>query len=310
MPCASTPQLLSSVETCPRKSFWARDWEANRLTPQEMVKDAIRAVLTAPESNGEPFGELAGSHVIQLAGERGVETDLHESYPSVIHHAALADLLVTTLRKPGDPPWLVPDPAQKWMSACFISPDGLTLRRILLVSHWNSERENSEKRNWWTLGEMAAYNLPMQLIVLVIGHQTHGRRSSPWVKGFLHPINKTIRFRRKDRAKSATFNEAWTVAWREDHPEISREKWLNAMLTDDALREVCFRVDLPPLQEAMRNRILDMSKRKLDAIHALKEKPEGNLSTCFWPVPCPFHRLCWSLPEREPSEKNGFIQIT
>jgi hypothetical protein len=309
---SNTPLLLSSFETCARKGFLARSWLARKLNASQMTYEAIRHVLTLPAaSNAQDgaWGEVAGSQVMQLASDRGLDTDLHDLYSCVLHHAALADILVTVIRKQKDEPWLIPDPVQNWTSGAFLSPDGSTLRRVVLVSHWTEEREQSEKRSWYSMGEIAVYNLPMQMLVMVIGQMRNGRRSSPWVKGFLHPQNRQLRFRRKDRAKSATFNEAWSVAWREEHDEISRETWLNAMLKDDVLREVCFRVDLPVLPASERNRVLDMSRRKLDRLYSLKEKPEANLSSCEWPLPCQFKRCCWNNPEKEPSEKNGFIQI-
>ena len=298
-------QLLSNFEQCSRRGFYARSYEPERLPAVEMVRDALRVSLTAQEQRD--WGELAGSHVLQLAQDRGLDTHLHELYPSVMHHAALSDILVSSIRKPEDPAWLIP-PVQNWTSACFLAPAGDYLRRIVLVSHWTEEREESETRNWYTLGELAHYNLPMQLIVFVIGQQRNGKRSSPWVKGFLHPQNKVLRFRRKDRAKSATFNEAWNTVLREDHAEISREKWLESMLKDDVLREAVFKIDVPIPSPVVMERFRGMAQRKLEALYATKEKPEANLSSCDWPVPCPFRKCCWSNPEREPSRRLGFTE--
>ncbi len=156
------------------------------------------------------------------------------------------------------------------------------------------------------------YNLPMQLIWLVIGQQRDGLRNSPWTSGFLHPMNRELRFRKRSkgtRLEGNVFNDRWEKVRREDHAEISRETWLESMLRDDVLNEVCFREDVPIPPEIHLTRVRDMAKRKLDRLHALKEKPEANLSGCEWPVPCPFRKLCWVYPEKDPSPYYGFIPV-
>jgi len=263
----------------------------------------------ATERNGEAsWGDLAGSAVMQIAADRGLDTNLHEIYPSVCHHAALADILTATLRKPDDLAWQIPEPIQKWTSSVFISPDGSHLRRVILVSHWTDEREQSEKRSWGTMGEICQYKLPMKLAVMVIGHQRNGKRSSPWVRGFAHPANRGLRFRKKERTRSEVFSDRWEQILREDHTEITRETWLNAMLKDDVLREAAFHIDIPVPPEATVERIRSMAERKLEKLYALKDIPEANLSTCEWPVPCIFKRCCWGKEQRAPSSGNGFLK--
>jgi hypothetical protein len=247
---------------------------------------------------------------MHLAETRGIETNTGKIYDTVIHHAALSDIVVSAIRKPGEKPWLIPEPVSNWKSSCYLSPDGVYLRRIVLVSNWGEERKASECRSWFTLGEIAAYNMPMQLIVAVLGQQRDGFRHGPWVQGFLHPCNHKLRFRKKGRSTSETFNERWQKIYREDHDEIKRETWLQGMLTDGVLPEVLFRFDLPTLPEVQRQRILDMAARKTDRLQNLKSLPEANLSTCDFPMPCCFRHCCHSNPEREPSEKLGFIRIT
>jgi hypothetical protein len=305
--CPSSPLLLTSLETCARKGHWSKNWAFQRLPAKEMVSQALRAALTAPIEQDRAFGEVAGDAIMQLAEDRGIDTDLHRTYPTVIHHAALVDLLVSTIRKPNDPSWLIPPVSKVWTPDCYLSPDGNTLRRIVLVSNWSDSRHYSECRSWYSLGEMAHYELPMQLVVCIIGQQRNGRRSSPWTTGFLHPQNHVLRFRKKSRSTSEVFNDKWEKVYREDHDEIPRETWLESMLRDDVLAEVAFRVDIPLPDRPHLLRIRQTTERKLDALYAMKEKPEIQYSTCDWPVPCVFKRCCHVLPEQEPSEKNGFV---
>lgn len=299
--------LLTDSETCPRKAHYSQNWQAKRLISSRMTHESVLHGLTTTE--GDP-GEAAGGYLMGLAEDRGLDTTLHEAFPTIVHHAALADVLVTALRQPGEQAWATPISTPNWLSSCLMSPDGRYLRRVIGVSHWTDEREESEKRSWYTMGEIAAYELPMQLAVLVIGQQKNGKRHSPWTKGFLHPKNHQLRFRRKQRVKSETFSEGWDSVLREDHAEIERETWLNAMLKDDVLPEVCFSINIPVPSSPILQSIREMVERKSERIAATKELPERNLSSCDWPVPCAFKRACWGATEREPSEKNGFVRIS
>src|ERR1700690_1581466 len=307
---SSTAPLLNSYETCPRAGFFARSWASQRLGSSQMTLEAIQHVLACKELAGESsWGALAGATVMQLAADRGLDTTLHEIYPSVVHHSALADILVTTLRKMGDSPWGVRAPVDNWKSSASLWPDGSHLRRVILLRHWTEEREGSTRNCWGCLGECAVYGLPMKLAVLVIGQQRNGKRSSPFTKAFRHPSNRTLRFRKKERNRSQTFSDRWTQVLREDCADITTEQWLAAMLKDDVLADVAFHLEIPVPENLLRMRILDMSRRKLDALYAMKKKPEANLSGCDWPVSCAFKRCCWGAKETEPSEKNGYIQI-
>lgn len=305
-----TSSLLTDLESCTRKGYFASRWDANRLLPRAMLTRAINLSVTAQD--GQEYGEVAGSQVMQDAEDRGLDTDVQDVYGSVVHLAALSDILVSVIRKPNEAAWLIPPPVQNWTSQCFISPDGSHLRRIVMVSNWSDPRHYSECRSWFTLGEIAAYNLPMQMIVLILGPTRNGKVYGPWTQGYRHPMNRQLRFRKRSkgsRAEGNVFNDKWEKIWREDHDDIKRETWLQGMLTDDVLPEVCFKVDVAIPAEKQLRRIRDMRDRKLERLYALKEKPEANLSTCDWPTPCVFRRMCHILPERNPSERTGFIRI-
>lgn len=311
LPHSSTPELLTMLENCPRAGYWGQRWQAQRLLPSRMVAEALRVALQG--SNSEfPWGEQAGDAMLQLCEDRGLDHDGRTLYATALHHAALADILVSAIRKPSDPAWKSPPASKHWTSAAYLSAKGDYLRRVVLVSHWTAERQEAESRSWYSLGEMAQYGLPMQMAVLVIGQNKVGKRRGPWTQGFLHPQSHELRFRRRKggfRSEGNPFKDSWEQVWREDHAEISRETWLQAMLTDDVLPEVCFSVELPLLEPLHRQRILEIRERKLDALHAMKEKPDLQLSGCHWPIPCQFLRCCWSSPEREPSQKTGFVRI-
>lgn len=307
----TTPELLSAYETCDRKGFWSRSWQRRRLDATAILREAIRAGVT--ESERPDFGTLAGETVMELAVDPGMEMpSSNYLHASVVHHAALADMLTCALRRPQDTAWRLPPlwPAgvPGWTSSALLDPSGSKLRRIVLASSWSDARHYSEVRSWYALGEVAAYRLPMTMAVLVLGPHRDGRRSGPWTKGFLHPMNHTLRFRKKSKSSSEVFNDKWTQVWREDRGEIDNRQWLQAMLADDILRDVCFTVEIPVPGVAETDRIRAMAARKLERLMRITETPEPSLSVCDRP-PCPFRGCCWSETPYEPSERTGFVRI-
>jgi hypothetical protein len=312
----TTDQLLIDYEICPRKGFW-RNWQRAKLTTGQVLQEALSGTLTA-ENHGQEssYGEMAAEKVLDLAASPGLLTDWNDTYACVINHACLADILMTAIRKPDSRAWLSPEQLPRWTPSCLMAPEGNMLRRIALVSHWTKDRHTAECRGWKTLGPMAHYQLPMQIIVLNIGPEKNGRRHSHWTKCIRHTIgDQNIRFRRRvGRGKGGNstggFKDSWHEIWREDHDEISKEHWLNMMLKDDVLNDLCFRIDMPALTGYQASLFRDLARRKLDKIERMKDKPPLQLTGCDWPVKCPFLKCCHAIPELQPSPGLGYVQIS
>lgn len=303
----TSASLLQAYELCARRGYYSRSWTKHRMTSMEMLTASVRAGLT--EAPRPDFGEVAGETLMSLAENRGLDNvqGCHV-YDCAIHHAALADIVLTGIRKPQESPW---EPAggidgQTWVSGAYLDPSGAALRGILLVSSWSEERRNAAVRTWSTLGEVCQFGLPMRLAVAVVGSMISGRRRSPFSKGLLHPINRSLRFQRRSKGWTNGFRETWQPIWREDHAEIERQAWLQAMLEDEVLQEHLFVVDVPVPGEVERQKITDLASRKLEALVSLASLPEPKLEVCLDPIhPCPFLECCHSQPESHP-EDGGF----
>lgn len=307
----TTADLLTATETCTRKGYWARHWQRQRLDGTEFLRRAVAAGLT--EATREDFGEVAGETVMELAVEPGMEMpssrDIHQS---VVHHAALADVLTTAIRKRGSPAWGKPLPQSvgdhHWASSAFLDPSGERLRRVVLATSWSDERHYAALRSWHALGEVAIYGLPMTVVVCVLGQNRDGRRTGPWTRGFLHPKNHVLRFRKRQASTYESFSDSWEHVWREDRGEIPTSKWLQAMMDDDILRDVCFTMDLEVPGPAEQSKVRQMARAKLDRITRATKVPEAAMSVCDRP-PCPFKACCWGKGETVPSESRGFVTL-
>jgi len=301
-----TAKVLEIFERCARAEFWNRDYEKASWEDTKLLQEAVRRALLSTRAD---FGEQAGEELMGLVRDIEIDTKYPQTmYDQAMSLACLADILSCALRKPTENPWRVPEPVEVgkylWRSGALLAPSRQELRRIVLVSNWSDDRHYSECRSWLSFGEVCAYNLPMKIAVCVIGQKRDGYRHSHWTKAHAHPFNKNVRFRKKHKVAEG-FKETWSEVWRVDDDKFSTMEWLQAMHTDGVLEDVCFSVDLPVPEPAIRERILDLAVRKLDLIERTKELPEEQLTGCFWPVRCPFIGAC--MKGEKPNRRHGIV---
>ncbi len=301
-------EMLVSIETCMRQAFWHLDYESPRLTAKEFLEAGVRAGLTTPRQD---FGVAAGECVMGLGAEKELYTGSPNVFDSIVNVANLSDAITTAVRKPLEGPWLKAKPVDMgngytWDSGAYLDPTETHLRRLTFVSDWSDNRHYSVCRDWSNLGTACAYERDLQLVAVIVGQFKDGRYRSPWTQGLRHPKNRGIRFRKKNQIESG-FKDSWTKVWREDSGDIPTQMWLEMMASDGVLQSLLVRVDIPCPEPAARQRILDLAKLKLDRLEETKGLPERNLSSCSWPVPCPFVKVCDN--DDKPSGRYGFVKI-
>lgn len=270
-----------------------------------MVETGICAGLT--EQTRTDYGEVAGEEVYGLGADPGVDSQQYDLHSEVVHLACIADIATSAIRRPGGEPWKPAPHVGDWDSGCYLSPDGNHLRRFVLVTSWSEDRHYSLCRAWGSIGEVCMHGLPMQLVAVVLGQHREGKYHSFWTHGLRHPANKKLRFRKKKNLNEP-FKESWIEVWREDYNDISTEDWLQGMLEDDVLRDVCIRIDIPVPKPDARQRVIDLAHRKLESIFNTTQLPDQNLSTCDWPQPCDHRAHCHAGVD-DPSPHYGFVRI-
>lgn len=299
-----TAQLLTADEKCHRAGFWTQRWRRTKGTSLDFLEYGVHEGLV--ESGSGDHGETAGEFLYELGANRQLDSKQHDIHAEIVHLSAIADIVTTALRKPGDAPWKSPDALPEWIPSCYLSPSGDYLRRVVFTTSWSDEKHYSFCRAWQTLGPVCHYSLPMQLAIIILGQHKNGKYHSFWTHGLRHPANKKLRFRKKNDIRNP-FKETWNEAWREDFDDIPTSDWLSVMHSDDVLRDLCFSLTVPVPEELTRKRIVDLAARKMDLIRSTKELPDPNLSSCSWPTRCQFIGPCWK--EDSPSGRYGFVRI-
>ena len=294
----NTAQLLNEDDRCGRLPYLSQRWQTPAVTPTEALYEAVECGLT---SKLDP-AEVAHEALMQLAVERGFDSNQTDLLQEAEHLAGLAAFIVYLLR-PGDP-WKRPDAINlpdgtPWQPSAFLSASEGHLRRLVLCGRWDAYRQTEAEYDWRTL-EGAIYGVPMDLVVVVLGQERNGRRHGPIVKGWTHPVSKQLRFRKRD---GTGFDGAWEPVFREQS-DFTREEWLDALVEDGLLPECVLVHQVENIGRGID--VHGLAQAKLSRIQTTRTPPDPQLSRCFDRFhPCPFRSCC---PRGlEPSEDLGFV---
>ena len=294
--------MLDSYDRCERRYAFERDWEPKIISPTGLLYRAFEGAL--PEAQPD---ETAKSLALKIAGKMELKTTALQPYDVALHMGWLAGILATFVRsKLG---MVMPAPVTQspdgydWQPGTFEDATGLR-HRFVLVDHWDDDRLSSEAHSWATIGELAASGRPLTLHALVVGPNRSGRRHSPWTKGLLHPLNRSLRFGRRKGGKQNGFSGDWLEVWRESS-QVSTETWIQTMQSDGVLPELvisrAIKMNLgDPRLLAAQHDIVSLSALLPNA----STKAPMRRSSCdeTGRGPCPFQGVCYSPVEITPAD--------
>lgn len=319
MPANKTVQILSANmledwEQCQRRAVWHREWELGRVTPYQAIVNALHGAILNNKTDADTSASMA---VMTQAANRGVWTERPDPYAIMVHHAALAQILFAAIYKnllSKDWYWTGMDAEYgdrfNWQCSCFIDNEGKRLKRLVLVDRWDEDRQLRELHSWRTVGDVCVTGLPMDLVIMVIGQSRDGRRHGPWTKGWQHPVNHSLKFKRTHQGKKVPLVGGWRPVWRENASEITTEQWLKQMEGDGVLRDVMLVRKVKVPEPEQRKRVLADIERLAEV---MEDKPgsDGLLlpmtrSACDFPRPCPFQNCCFAPMGIGPGDVNLF----
>lgn len=295
-----TAPLLSRSDLCGLQAWYSLRWKPAALLPKQILTQAVEHGLSA---SGDA-GEAAETRALDLAVDPGMDTAETDLLSLAQHIASFANFTAWVLRGQGSA-WKRPDAIKLangtlWQPAAFLDPSERHLRKVFLVSRWDSWLQTALERSWEVAGECSAYGVGMDCFIVEIGSIRHERWVNPFTVGYRHPVSKTLRFRKRD---GEDFGGTWTKVSRETDSS-SREEWLDTLVNDGVLTDVVHVHSVPPPERAAE--FLDLARAKLASIGG--EIPSESLTACFDRIrPCPYRNCC---PRGvEPSAQLGFVQI-
>ncbi len=300
--------LLDVYDRCPRRFAFERTHESRTISPLGLLYKAVEGSLVAADP-----AQGSRDAIMEVTARLDVAAGDHLSPISAVRHVdAMAEVIALALRarlgkaKPVEP---VRVGCHEWQSGLFDFHG--SLHRIILASHLDDDSLRSFAHAWQTIGELAALERPITLTAVLVGAQRGGRRHSHWSKGFLHPIQRSLRFGRR-RGGADGFTEGWKECWREQS-NIKADVWLERMRNDDVLDDliVSRRVGYSGSDERMRQARADLVQ-----IAPLMETAVDPMSlpmrrsSCdeLGKTACPWQAVCFAAKPTEPEDLPHLFQ--
>lgn len=275
---------LALYERCPRLLKWEQDHLPSRIK-------LLAALYAGVEAGVE--GKDPKDAIMRLAASPGLDIEGQETYSIAVHLAFLAEIISNYLRSD-----------QKWIRDGLIYETNGEYRRIVLIDRWSEDRKLAEIRSWKTMAEVCQRNAPLLLNFIVIGTTHDNRRASPWTRGWTHPKNQGLRFKKID---GTSFEKGWNQVWRE-RSGLSTERWLQRLQLDHCFADLVHTVQVNVPRR--RTEFLKDIERIEQEIAALPENPPMRRSACYQIGSiCQFSECCNGAYNKTPSEC-GWIKVT
>ena len=282
---------LDDFDSCERKYALLRDYEPTFASPTAMLYAGVEAGIADPLP-----GEGAKQAVREMAARVDLEAKGLSGLSGVRHVGLLAEVLSVHLRRVLGPLERVGDVSfngHTWQSGLFRDKSS-ALHKIILIPHQDDDIIRSVAHRWGVVGELAVLKQEIMLTAVVIGQSRGGRRHSHWTKGLTHPVQKSLRFARRNGDKSG-FTKGWQDVWREQ-TQTTAEQWLTAMESDGVLEEALTSRRVP--WRSSDARVVSAERDLVQLVprmaEASAESPMRRSACDDLRGPCPLQPFCWS----------------
>ena len=282
--------MYDTYDRCTRRFAFESTHEPKSISALGLLYAAINGSMTA----SDPV-QGAKDAISNLTSRLDMTATEISSLSQIRHVEAVSEVMALALREKfgrAKTPEDVPFDEHVWKSS-LVEIKG-ELHRIILASHMDDDSLRSYAHAWQTIGELAVMERPITLTIVIVGAQRGGRRYSAWSKGFVHPIQKNLRF--APRKRDDGFTKQWTTVWREQS-NFAAQVWLDQMRNDDVLEELILSRRI--VYRGNDNRMIEARKEMLTIADQMAEasaEAPMRRSSCdeLGRGPCPFSACCYS----------------
>lgn len=284
-----TAHHFDLFDRCERRYAFERTHEPRTISALRLLYAAVEASLTASDPR-----QGAKDAILEATSRLEVAAGDLSPISAARHVECMAEVIALALREKlgrGIKPDIVALGSHEWRSNLIELRGGL--HRIVLTSHMDDDSLRSFAHAWQTVGELAAMERPITLTVVIVGAQRGGRRHSAWSKGFVHPIQKNLRF--APRKRDDGFTRQWTTVWREQS-DFDAQVWLDKMRDDEVLaelivsRRIQYKADDARMIQAKRDMLILADRMESATVDAPMRR--SSCDSVFGA--CPQQALCYS----------------
>ncbi len=314
-PIVLNSKILNTFQLCARKYAIERQFNLRRDHPNRafsrvflksifnlsscMAPEAAAGIATQTfmtmARNG--FNLPEGSNTFQFAQDCGA------MLRCIIEYLGRCPLLTLEQSKP----CLLPN-GITWEPDVFMDQSGV-LHSWRTVTAINQDSMYTHLQSWSTFANMMVFQAPLQLHLVAIGSNASGRRSIPWVKGYVNSVvSSGVRWRKHS---GGALHDVFKPVWLADSVDHDVKKWVDGLIEERVIDSLIKHMDVKELDVAHRQKFLDDLEYIGKQIQGLpKELTTIPMSrnACNRPYPCIHQHFCFSA-QQDPANSGFYNRL-
>lgn len=302
---------LTTFQSCSRRWLLDQRWRVLRWRPKSLFDSCLRAGIFAISNGADASAVIQESRTryLEVAANPGLDVadggdpwTIANDYCGMLS-TVLTAISRTTLLTVSRVPSVRLTEELSWLPVSWADESGV-LHRWITVDKFDDSVLCREAHGWRIFGDMAVCNAPLTLHIVEIGQQRGGRRQSPWVRAFKHPvIAGRYKFQRKDGlgGHRPLSGAEWKPMWYADQPRPDPATWVDMMDADAITPSLLYHpaIAQPSRESASQARIqIEREGRRMLELSRLLGDAGGmslpmSRGACDGWVPCPFQQACY-----------------
>lgn len=318
---------LDTFQRCPRRWLLEQSWRVLRWRPKSLFTACLREAIFAISNGAEAAAEIQSARTRFLSQAANPGLDVSEGTDSWVVANDYAGMLSTILTAIARTTLLtvsrvseqIISPLASWLPLAWSDESG-ALHRWITVDHFDDGTLARECHGWYVFGDIVVVDAPLTLHVIEIGSQRNGRRVSPWVRAYKHPvIARRYKFQRKNsKGHGTSLSEQWIPFYYTDQPQPDPVTWVDLMDADGITPTLLHHIPIAQPSEAVRRDTLGQLGQLTTRMTRLREERPGvtdgmlepmSRGACDGWVPCAWQEACFRERPQEDIGGLGLYQL-
>jgi hypothetical protein len=320
---------LTTFQQCQRRWLLEQSWRVVRLRPKSLFDSCLRQAVFAISNGADPVAQIQSSRTrfLSQAANPGLDvTEGVDSWKVANDYAGMLSTVLTAVARLTlltvqrlSPISISSTSESQWSPLSWADESGV-LHRWITIDKFDDDVLAREAHGWYVFGDIALIDAPLTLHVIDIGQTRSGRRHSPWVRAFKHPIiAHRYKFIRKNKyGNHTTLSDQWIPLWYTDQPNPDPQMWVDLMDSDGITPTLIHHIAIAQPSSAVRKdtlRQLCVLTKEMDRIARRLPRVADGMTlpmargACDGLIPCPWQDACYRERPAEGIGDLGLYQI-
>lgn len=297
---------LTHFQGCKRRHLLDWDWTPRRWRPKALFDAILRKAILRLSGGAEalPVIEWAKATLMKIATDPGMDIYGQDPYKIAMDFCAMYETILRTLARQTllvmkeIPPKCV-NSMISWRFNSWDDESG-TLHRWITCDGFDEADQWREVHSWYSMGDIAVSQRPMQIHMIKIGQIRNGRRASLWCRGWKNPHLPNMKMHFMGRDGKAP--KGWNPVYLADDKRLDPEEWVETMHRERAIETLTKIISLDvPTEQACAHTQGQIILEAMAMHEMVVERQSSPWSSypmsrgaCDFPIPCPYQFACYT----------------